>query len=518
MLCNRTILAFCLALSLSHCGTNPVTGKREIQFVSQSEEINIGEKNYLPSQQSQGGQYIIDADLTNYINEVGQKIARVSDRPDLPYEFVVLNNSVPNAWALPGGKIAFNRGLLVELKSEAELAAVLAHEIVHAAARHGAQGMERGMLLNAGIMGLGIAAGDEENAQLIVGAAALGSQLISQKYGRDAESEADKYGMKYMAKAGYDPYAAVELQKTFVRLSKGRQSNWLEGLFASHPPSQDRVKANEETARKLNAKGALNEKQYQAKISHLIKTQPAYEKYEKAAEALKKKDSINSLKLIDEALKIEPREGYFHALKGDVYYKQNDFTKAEQYYSDAVNANPKLFLFYLERGLAKLKLNKPDSARQDFEKSIKLLPTAPAYNALGNIALQNNDKKNAKEYFKEAAGSHSREGKQALAAYTKLDMPSNPNKYFAFDSLQSPGNKLGLKLTNQSTIAVSDIKGSIEIHDGKGTLLLRQPISYGKIIEPGKSITLDTGLPIANLDNKTKLKAIVTSAAPANSH
>src|SRR5688500_4212385 len=138
------------ALTLSGCGVNPVTGKKEIQFVSETQEIKIGEQQYAPTQQSQGGDFDVLPDLTAYVNEVGQKLAAVSDRK-LPYEFVVLNNPVPNAWALPGGKIAINAGLLTELKSEAELAAVLGHEIVHAAARHGAKAQERGTLLQVGL-------------------------------------------------------------------------------------------------------------------------------------------------------------------------------------------------------------------------------------------------------------------------------------------------------------------------------------------------------------------------------
>ena len=214
------------------------------------------------------------------------KVRKLASARKITYEFVVLNNSVPNAWALPGGKIAVNRGLLLELNNEAELAAVLGHEIVHAAARHGAKSMERGMLLNVSIVGLGIATSGEDNAELIVGAAALGSQLVNQKYGRDAELESDFYGMKYMAKAGYDPAAAIQLQETFVRLSQGHQSNWLEGLFASHPPSQERVNANKATAKKLGVKGVLNGKIYQQKIAHLKKTAPAYEKYAQAQKAL----------------------------------------------------------------------------------------------------------------------------------------------------------------------------------------------------------------------------------------
>ena len=125
------VLASCLATG---CAVNPVTGKNELSIISESQELAIGAQQYGPSQQSQGGIYSVDLALTDYVNEVGQRLAAVSDRK-LPYEFIVLNDSVPNAWALPGGKIAINRGLLMPLDSEADLAAVLRHEIVHAAAR-----------------------------------------------------------------------------------------------------------------------------------------------------------------------------------------------------------------------------------------------------------------------------------------------------------------------------------------------------------------------------------------------
>src|SRR5262245_15155681 len=126
-----TLFAIALCTLLSACGVNPVTGKKEIQFVSEAQEKEIGEKNYSPARQGEGGDLTVLPDLTNYVSSVGKKLAAVADR-QLPYEFVVLNNSVPNAWALPGGKIAVNRGLLYELNSESELAAVLGHEIVHA--------------------------------------------------------------------------------------------------------------------------------------------------------------------------------------------------------------------------------------------------------------------------------------------------------------------------------------------------------------------------------------------------
>ena len=135
-----SVFALLMAAAVVGCSKNPVTREREFVPFSTSHEIETGRKYYRPTQQAQGGQYKADPALNEYVKRVGHRVAKVSDRK-LPYEFVVLNNSIPNAWALPGGKIAINRGLLLEMENEAELAAVLAHEVVHAAARHGAQAM-----------------------------------------------------------------------------------------------------------------------------------------------------------------------------------------------------------------------------------------------------------------------------------------------------------------------------------------------------------------------------------------
>ncbi|MFA6687462.1 MAG: M48 family metalloprotease, partial [Desulfuromonas sp.] len=274
-----------LLLSLNACAINPVTGKNELAFVPEATEINIGAEQYGPGRQMQGGDYTTHPEIVTYVRSVGQRLAAVSDR-GLPYEFHVLNDGTPNAWALPGGKIAINRGLLPELKSEAELAAVLAHEIVHSAARHGAKNMERGMLLQGALLATTVATSNSEYAGLAVGGAGLSAQLITQKYSRGAELEADYYGMQYMARAGYDPQAAVELQRTFVRLSEGRQSSWLDGLFASHPPSMERVEANQRTAAELSRGGELGIERYAAVMQPLFRDQPAYEKYAQGRKAL----------------------------------------------------------------------------------------------------------------------------------------------------------------------------------------------------------------------------------------
>ena len=146
----KSVLAILsLCLFITGCSVNPVTGKRNLNFMSEDWENKVGAEMYAPMRQSQGGDFILDPELTSYIQAVGGRLAAQSSR-ELPFEFNIINDSVPNAWALPGGKIVVNRGLLTELQSEAELAAVLGHEIVHADAAHGARGQSKGVFTQVG--------------------------------------------------------------------------------------------------------------------------------------------------------------------------------------------------------------------------------------------------------------------------------------------------------------------------------------------------------------------------------
>ena len=333
----KAIILLLLSLLIATgCSVNPVTGQREFVMMSTAQEIEMGKQNYSPMQQSQGGVYDIDPELTAYVQRVGQSVASQSG-VNLPYEFVVLNNSVPNAWALPGGKIAINRGLLTEIESEAELAAVLGHEAVHAAARHSAQQQSRAMLIQVGVMGTAIAASDNDYGALIVGGASVLAQAGLARYGRSAELESDLYGMQYMSKAGYDPQGAVALQETFVRLSEGRRSDWLNGLFASHPPSPERVSANIATASTLPPGGMRGEREYQAVMHRTKQLKPAYEAYDEGRTALAEKDTQQALAKVNQALKLLPDEAHFHALRGDIRLVEDKFDMAVSKYSRAID-------------------------------------------------------------------------------------------------------------------------------------------------------------------------------------
>jgi predicted Zn-dependent protease len=403
-------------LLLTGCGINPVTGKREIQFVSEAQELQLGEQQYAPTRQSEGGDFEVLPDLTVYVNEVGQKLAAVADRK-LPYEFKVLNNSVPNAWALPGGKIAVNRGLLVELKNEAELAAVLGHEIVHAAARHGAKAQERGTLLQAGMAAaqIGAAMGgvDEQVAGMVLGGAGVGAQMVQMRYGRDQELESDLYGTRYMKAVGYDPTAAITLQETFVRLSNGQSKDWLSGLFASHPPSEERVERNRKTAQELGVGGDLGADRYKARMASLVQLQPAYDRYDQAQAALAKKDVAAARRLAGEAAQLVPREGRFQQLLGDIELSQNRDREALGYYQRAMQLSPNYFGAYLGAGLAQYRSGDKNQAKTLLARSMDLLPTAPAALYLGNLSRDSGDVQAALRYYDAAATEQGTIGQEA---------------------------------------------------------------------------------------------------------
>lgn len=417
----KLLAALTLLISLSGCAVNPVTGQKQLSLISESQELSLGAEQYTPTQQTQGGQFYIDPELTIYVKEVGMKMAKVSDRPDLPYDFVVLNNSVPNAWALPGGKIAINRGLLVKLDDEAQLASVLGHEIVHAAARHSVQRMQQGMLISAGMAGIGMAVSDNEWAGLIMGGAAVGAQVALAQYSQGDELESDAYGIEYMKAAGYDPQAAVELQELFLKLSEGRETNWLNGLFASHPPSANRVRANQEMVQKIGAGGYRGEDVYQRRIAKIKQLQPAYDAHDKALKLASEGDYADALAEINTAIKAEPREAMFYALRGRIYQNQDQREKARADFDKAVSLYPEMFEYQLYDGLNELALNNLSQAKTSLERANEVVPTSIAYLRLGDIARQQGRRDEAMSYYSaaaEAGGDIGEEAKRKLADMT----------------------------------------------------------------------------------------------------
>jgi predicted Zn-dependent protease len=400
---------------VSGCSENPVTGQSEFSLVSAQQEVAIGEQNYQPSVQAQGGRYRVDSELTTYVSGVGQKLAAVSDRPKLPYEFLVLNNDVPNAWALPGGKIAINRGLLLHLQDESQLAAVLAHEIVHAAARHSANQMTQGALLGIGSQVISEVSRDSEYAPLIALGTNLSAAAWQARYGRQHELDSDRYGMEYMARAGYDPQGAVELQQTFVALSKDRRQDFLSGLFASHPPSQERVAANR----------ARNKAAYERATAQLRKDREAYELHQQATAALAQKSVDKALSLTEQAIRKQGRENHFWETKAHIHGLKKQPDLAMQAYDRAISLYPEYFSPHLGRASLHQAQKNHRAAKADLLTSQRWLDTPVTNYLLGQTSLELGERQEAQRYFQIAASAGGEVGQAAQQQLERMGVVAN---------------------------------------------------------------------------------------------
>ncbi len=253
----RSVLVIAIAFVLSACAGNP-TGGANFVLMSESAELEKGRE--LHAEMLQQNPIYQDLELQAYVEKVGQKMAAVSHRPELDYVFTIIDSPDINAFALPGGFVYVNRGLLTYLNSEAQLAAVLGHEIGHVTARHAVRQQTAARSANAASIALIFATGVDlrETTSLISGA------LIS-GYGRDMELEADSLGAEYLSKAGYDPLAMVQVievlknHEDFTKRTSNRTAVSYHGLFASHPRNDTRLQEVVGKAAELSDRQASEE-------------------------------------------------------------------------------------------------------------------------------------------------------------------------------------------------------------------------------------------------------------------
>ena len=234
---SRCALPVMILATAVACATNPATGKREFSLMSEAQEIQIG-KEMDGEVRRQMGLYE-DAGLQRYVEEIGMRLARASERPNLPWHFAVVDAPAVNAFALPGGYIYLTRGILPFLDNEAELAGVLGHEIGHVTARHAAQ--QYTQTTSAGV-GLTILSIFVPEARPFQGLAETAFGVLFLKHGRDDELQADKLGVNYAARTGWDPEGVAGMLNTLSRLDEASGTrkgvpNWL----ATHPAPADRV-------------------------------------------------------------------------------------------------------------------------------------------------------------------------------------------------------------------------------------------------------------------------------------
>lgn len=248
-----------MGLLAAGCQTNPVTGEKELRLIPESQEIAMGVQNAPEFEKEFAGKVPNDT-VQQYVSMVGQKIAAHADRK-MPYEYAVLQSDVPNAFALPGGKIYITAGLLSRMSNERQLAAVLGHETVHVSAGHSVQSLQNQIGASVVVEIAQRAAGQYGSA---VGTATkFVAGMANMKYSRNDEYEADKYGIVYMVRAGYNPWGMPELLQVLLDMSDSEPGRWSE-MMQTHPLTSKRIEKAKEEVQSNHSKFSASEADPQA--------------------------------------------------------------------------------------------------------------------------------------------------------------------------------------------------------------------------------------------------------------
>lgn len=231
-------LVLCLSLAATSCATNPATGRTELNFYSEEQEIAMGREAH-EQIVAEYGVYDEKPHLNELVDLIGRRVAAKSPRPNLPWTFTLLDTPMVNAMALPGGYVYVTRGILERMNSEDELAGVIGHEVAHVAARHSTHAMSTGTMAQIGVIAAAAVLADD-NMDAWATAGLIGAGLLFTKYSRQQETEADILGTKYMASTGYNPIGSENMLQALDRLG-GTPNNWLERYFMDHPDPKKRV-------------------------------------------------------------------------------------------------------------------------------------------------------------------------------------------------------------------------------------------------------------------------------------
>ncbi len=244
---SKLLLTGGLALLLAGCTTVPETGRRQVMLISTGEEAQLGLTSF--NQMKKQTPVSKDAAANAMLQRVGQRIAAVADLPNAQWEFVLFDSKEANAFCLPGGKVGIYTGILQITRDEAGLATVIGHEVAHAVARHGAERLSEAALIQMGgqMLGAGLSATDPKTQALASIAYGLGTQVGRElPHSRAQESEADQIGLLYMARAGYDPEAAVAFWQRFGEFNRRSGGNNTPSFLRTHPLDDTRVRQLQE--------------------------------------------------------------------------------------------------------------------------------------------------------------------------------------------------------------------------------------------------------------------------------
>ncbi|MBX3475185.1 MAG: M48 family metalloprotease [Planctomycetes bacterium] len=432
-------LTFSLATG---CQTDALTGKRTLNLYSYEDEKRMGDEAVQPILAELGGLYP-DTAAQNYLEEIGQKIV-VAGRtrlkgeakfPEWEFRFYLVNSSMINAFALPGGHVFVTRGILQRMKDESELAGLLGHEVAHVFARHGVERMSKVTMMILPVALLG--AFEETQGAAVVGIVAV--QLLAMKYSREDETESDKFGMRFAARAGFHPGGVIGVMQMLNDFTHEHGGGGPEFL-STHPDPGNRVKYLGDQLRKEypdadNGTYVRNPEAYNNALVGMRAAQPAYDLADQGDaamalgfEAAKKGDKAGAtaeyrraLGLYNQAVSRVRDHAILHVNVAQANFYLEQYDGAEQNIKDALRFDSGSFWPNFMGGLVALKRRDNATAENRLGNALRLIPDSPVTLFYLALAFDNGQKnQQAIEHYRKAYNAFGGEGDMAEKARARL--------------------------------------------------------------------------------------------------
>ncbi len=386
---------------LTGCAVSPVSGERILVGMSEAQERSI-DAEVSPHQFSRDLGPIQDVAANRYVASVGQALHMRSHRPTMPYSYRVLNANYVNAYTFPGGAMGVTRGIMTELQNEAELAALLGHEIAHVNARHAAQRQGQTLVAQAALVGLNIAASDASWGGLAAVGGQIGASALLSGYSRDNEREADALGQDYMVRAGYPASGMTALHQILVDEQRSAPS-LLETMFSSHPMSAER----RDTARRLaesrhaaSLSANPGRERFMDHTAGLRRIKPTIDACKAGETAMAKKDLGNASGRFREALRLSPQDYAANIRMAQCLQAQGQEREALRYAEAARTIYPEEAQAHKLGGVLALSLRDPGAAYAAFDRFDRALPGDPGVVFLKGVAAEGmGDRQRAAQHY-----------------------------------------------------------------------------------------------------------------------
>lgn len=389
------------ASALGGCAQSPVSGENILVGMSEAQERQI-DREVSPHQFSQDLGPVQDEALNEYLSGVGRAMQPRTHRPTMPYSYRVLNANYINAYTFPGGAIGVTRGIACELDNEAQLAALLGHEMGHVNARHAAQRAGQGMLAQAAVAGLAAATADSRWSTLATLSGQVGASALLASYSRDHEREADALGQQYMVKSGYPASGMGELQSLLVREAKEKPS-LLATMFASHPMSEERLATAQRMAQTTYATSLAANPQrerYMDSTARLRQLKPVIDACKAGEVATAKRHLPEAQGHYEKALAAAPADYAANLLMARCLAAQGRMSDASRYAEAARTIYPREAQAHKLAGMIRLEQRDPGGAFEAFDRFDRLLPGDPGIAFLKGVSLEaGGDRRAAADHF-----------------------------------------------------------------------------------------------------------------------